>query len=213
MRTVDEQDVETLLQWIASQLPSSWTAWPGGYPDAVEVALIDAVLSIRSRYGNPNSGVRKRVNHYRQHRMADRPDDLALLAAMDPSALARVLDTRQRTGGELKTTAIVHAAGRLLDVGVQHASDLDPKSSAQKSAYVGVRGLGPVTWEYLLMLVGKPGVKADTWICRFVEAALSRPVAPHEAGALVREAARLREVSPTELDHAIWSHMSRRRVT
>ncbi len=46
---VAEQDVDRLLQHIESQLPSTWTAWPGGWPNEVEVALIDAVLSIRSR--------------------------------------------------------------------------------------------------------------------------------------------------------------------
>ncbi len=130
---------------------------------------------------------------------------------MEPENLARVLETRQRTGGALKTVAIVQAAGRLVDVGVQHAADMDPDSTAQKYAYIKVRGLGPVTWQYLLMLIGEPGVKADVWICRFVEAALGRPVSAHEAETLVTLAAEASAVSPTALDHAIWSHMSRAR--
>ncbi len=68
-----------------------------------------------------------------------------------------------------------------------------------------------MTWQYLLMLVGKPGVKADTWVCRFVEGAVGRPVASQEAGTLLHRAAAELEVNPTNLDHAIWSHMSRQR--
>jgi hypothetical protein len=39
-----------------------------------------------------------------------------------------------------------------------------------------LRGLGPVTWDYFLMLLGTPGVKADTWIVRFAADALGRHV-------------------------------------
>lgn len=208
---VAEQDVASLLEHIRHQLPTTWTAWPGGWRDEVELALVDAVLSIRSRYGTATTGVRKRVSLYR-HQRGGRADDLTALAGMDPSALGDLLQTRQRTGGALKAEAIVQAAVRLTAVGVRHAVDLDPNSPSQKAAYVGVTGLGPVTWQYLLMLVGKPGVKADTWICRFVEAALGRPVGPPEAEMLLRRAADALEVSATNLDHAIWSHMSRRRA-
>ncbi len=210
MAGAGERDVAALLKHIGRALPSTWTAWPGGWPDQVELAPLDAVLSIRSRYGSPTTGVRKRVALYQQHRGADRADDLTVLAGIDSRELAALLQTQQRTGGVLKADAIVQAAVRLTEVGVRHAADLDPNSASQKRAYVGVTGLGPVTWQYLLMLVGKPGVKADTWICRFVEEAVGHPVSAHEAEGLVREAAKALNVSPTALDHAIWSHMSRR---
>ncbi len=61
------------------------------------------------------------------------------------------------------------------------------------------------------MLVGRPGVKADTWITRFVGDAVGRPVDSATAGRLVRQAAERLDVSPTHLDHAIWSHARRRR--
>ena len=202
--------LDALLQRITEQLPPTWTAWPGGWPGQIELALIDAVLSIRSRYGSPTSGVRRRAGLYREHRSPDHADDLSVLAAFDPEQLARLLQTRQRTGGALKAAAIIEAARRLTAAGVRHAHHLSPAADAQRAAYCAVRGLGPVTWEYLLMLVGRPGVKADTWITRFVSDAVGRPVDPATAGRLVRQAADRLNVSPTHLDHTIWRHARRR---
>lgn len=57
-RTVGEimcdSDVERLCMQIEIELPATWAEWPGGWPGEIEVALIDAVFSIQSRY----SGVR-----------------------------------------------------------------------------------------------------------------------------------------------------------
>ncbi len=209
--TAPDADLQALLAHLQAQLPPTWAAWPGGWPDQVELVLIDAVLSIRSRYGGPTTGVRRRVGLYREHRAPATPDDLSVLAALDPEQLAGLLQTQQRTSGTLKAAAIVQAARRLAAVGVRHAADLDPAAASQRAAYCGVRGLGPVTWEYLLMLVGRPGVKADTWITRFVGDAVGRPVDSATAGRLVRQAAERLDVSPTHLDHALWSHARRRR--
>jgi len=58
------------------QLPPAppWAQWGGGWPDLIEAALIDAVLSIRNRYGkNPTttSGVRGVVQRYRDDRSGE----------------------------------------------------------------------------------------------------------------------------------------------
>ncbi len=113
MTGAGDRDVAALLKHIGRELPNVWTAWPGGWPDQVELALLDAVLSIRSRYGSPTTGVRRRVQLYRQHRGGDRADDLTVLAGTDTGALATLLQTQQRTGGVLKADAIVQAAVRL----------------------------------------------------------------------------------------------------
>jgi hypothetical protein len=49
---MSEDNVTQLVRAISEQLPQPLTAWPGGYPGEVEAALIDAVLSIRARYGS-----------------------------------------------------------------------------------------------------------------------------------------------------------------
>jgi hypothetical protein len=72
----------------------------------------------------------------------------------------------------LKAEAIVSAADALVKVGVRHSRDFDAASPAQRGAHMSVPGLGPVTWSYLGMLTGAEGIKADTWIRRFVREAL-----------------------------------------
>lgn len=63
------------------------------------------------------------------------------------------------------------------------------------------------------MLLGHPGVKADTMITRFVTAALDVPhVDAGRAHSAVSEAAFLLQVQPRDLDHAIWREQSGRPV-
>jgi hypothetical protein len=204
---VNDDHVGKLVQHIRTSLPSEWVAWPGGWRGQVEAALIDAVLSIRAAYGSERTGVRAGVRRWQTHRDSDSVDDLAELAAIDPGELAVVLNNRQKlSGGARKADGIVQAAHALHAAGVRYATDLDPTSPAHRAAYIGVRGLGPVTWRYFCMLLGAEGVKADTWILRFVEQVLGRRTAA-DADALVTAAAVQLGVSATSLDHAIWQHM------
>ena len=202
-------DTAVLVQYIQKTLGSDWAAWPGGWPGEVEAALLDAVLSARSRYGTPTTGVRGAIKRYRESVGEDGLplNTLGRLANVDAEQLAGVLHNRQRVAGRLKTQAIGEAAQRLQAAGVQHAADLDASSTAHRKAYVGVHGLGSVTWTYFTMLLGRPGVKADTWIIRFVKAALERTVGAPEAEVLVSAAAVTLGVSQTALDHAIWSQV------
>jgi hypothetical protein len=85
-----------------------------------------------------------------------------------------------------------------------------PSDTDQARAWTSVRGLGPVTWKYFTMLLGAPGVKADTWIIRFVRAAVDRRVDAKTAERLVETAAAHFDKTATELDHAIWAHARRR---
>ena len=201
-----QTDVRQVVDFITDELPrDSWTPWPGGWPDQIEAALIDAVLSISARYGSETNGVRGAVARYRASVGLDRPDDLAQLSSQDPEQLQTVLND-QKISGRTKASAIVEAATNLLAAGVKSAADLDPHNTEQKNAYTAVHGLGWVTWEYLGMLLGKPGIKADRWIVHFVNRAIGRDVTAAEAKALLIEAAAELEATPTELDHAIWAH-------
>ncbi len=58
------------------------------------------------------------------------------------------------SAGTRKAEAIVQAAAALEAVGVRHAVDLDPSQPEHRSAYVGITGLGTVTWEYFCMCSG-----------------------------------------------------------
>jgi hypothetical protein len=209
--TTDDPDLAALLRHIASTLPDLRQPWPGGWPGQIELALLDAVLSIRARYGSPTTGVRRRITLYSTHRGNDRADDLGVLAAYRPEDLAQIIDNHARTSGQLKAAAIVNAATALLAVGVHHADDLDPTDTTQRAAYCSVAGLGPVTWSYLLMLAGHPGVKADTWIGRYVTDATGKTMTSARVEELVTAAAASLGRSPSELDHAIWAWARKRR--
>ncbi|MBE5454121.1 MULTISPECIES: hypothetical protein [Mycobacteroides] len=202
-------EVALLLARVRAELPSSFDHVPDGWPGAIELALIDAVLSIQARYGtSADTGVRGAIGRYKKA-FSDRApwDDLRVLAAVDAQALAEVLGNRQSTGGVLKAVAIVDAAGRLAASGAVHARDVRD-SPGHRGAYVGTKGLGPVTWSYFLMLLGHDGVKADTLVTRFVAQAVNREVSAEEVAELVTDVAKELEVASTVLDHAIWRHMS-----
>lgn len=202
-------EVALLLARVRAELPPSLDHIPEGWPGAIELALIDAVLSIRARYGtSANTGVRGAIGRYKKAFPDRAPwDDLRVLAAVDAQSLAEVLDNQQSTGGVLKAAAIVDAAGRLAASGAVHARDMRD-SPGHRGAYVGTKGLGHITWSYFLMLLGHDGVKADTLVTRFVAQAVGREVSAEQVAELVTGVAKELEVSSTVLDHAIWRHMS-----
>lgn len=92
--------------------------WPGGWPGEIEAALIDAVLSIHARYGQPSTGVRGAVARYRQACGEEPLDDLARLATYPPPNLADLLENRQETGDVPKPRVIIAAATNLVSAGV-----------------------------------------------------------------------------------------------
>lgn len=208
---VNERELKQILDLIENELPrEKWKERPGGYSGQIEAAIIDAVLSIQANYGSAHNGVRGAVGRYKDAVNDTEPNDLKRLAAYDPLELQELLNDQQ-ISGRTKASAIIEAAGNLAQLGVQNDDDFDAANKGQKKAYTSVHGLGPVTWEYFGMLLNKPGVKADTWIIRFVERAVGRTdVSPGEAHDLVVTAADRLGVNPIELDHALWDHERRR---
>lgn len=211
--TAPATDIDRLLVSIAA-IPKPWKEWPGGYPTRLDLALIDAVMSIRFRYGRERrdgswSGARGAVLRYQKHsEYVARGEKMRYLAGQDPVALEKILNRQKVHAGKTKASAIVEVAKRFVDIGVTEPEDLRPDNAEHRKQYIGVSGLGPITWEYLTMLLHSDGVKADTWITRFVQQALQRPVSNEEAGALVKEAAQELGVAERALDHAIWSYAS-----
>jgi hypothetical protein len=205
-------DLRSLLDGIDSRLPKPFPEWPGGYPDQIEAALIDAVLSIRARYGKANTGVRAAVSRYKDAVGDQTPNSLSRLADFDTVKLAEVLHNHQMTGGGTKAAAIVQAARTLASIGVEAAADTDPKDLGQRAAYVNVPGLGPVTWSYVTMLIGAHDVKPDEWVRSFVKLVLETPKlhSPDYVRQLVNAAAAELGVDPRVLDHAIWLYMRSR---
>ncbi len=130
-------------------------------------------------------GVVNVVGRYRalaagQGRDADQDGPAELLASAaaigGPEALAEALGNRQRTStrsGILKAEAVLLTARVLADAEVQSTAALlvlSPKAlEGLRADFVAVRGQGSgLSFDYLLMLAGRPGVKSDRMIRRFV---------------------------------------------
>ncbi|MEV7573331.1 hypothetical protein AB0P28_09570 [Pseudarthrobacter sp. NPDC089323] len=179
----------------------------------MDLALVDAVMSIRFRYGKERNGVwtgaRGAVQRYQRHTEHVAPrDKMRHLASQDPLALERVLNRQKVHSGKTKAAAIVEAAQRFVDIGVTEASHLVTDKAEHRQQYTGVSGLGPVTWEYFTMLLSHDGVKADTWITKFVSRAIQQRVSAAQASELVKKAAQNLGVDQKELDQAIWNYAS-----
>ena len=199
---------------------SKWAQWRDGWDGQAEAAFIDSVLSAQARYGNsPNTGVRKRVDNWRIHRQGDlaapvKLDDLRELAKWaterDAWRLAdKILDNRQTLRGRganrpLKALAMAQAAQAFVDIGVTSSAQI-ADTPKQKAEWCSVEGLGKETWHYVLMLLGKPDVKVDTMIRRFVEDAIGHPLSAEKTRKLVKDAAATYGKNATDLDHAIWA--------
>ncbi len=177
---------------------------PGGWPNEIEAALIDSALTIRSRYGKPDTSVRRSIGIYRGFRHGRPLDDLDQLAALSGKDLARILQN------DAKADAIVSAAWNLTQIGVHSSKQFDALSEEHRRAYVSVDGFSPVTWEYFCLNLGRPGLMADSRICRWVEDVLGRSVGPIETRTLVMSAAKVLRISPVQLDHSIWTYMGAR---
>jgi hypothetical protein len=203
-------------------LPQTW-AEPSGYRSSLALCAIDAVYSLRAKY----AGVVNVLDRYRTLRRSQGADPYKdagpdLLAVIDgaggPDAASETIFNRNVAPGTevLKVAALARAVAALQAVGITTAADLREATPvtlvAARTAWTGTRGLGPVSWDYLLMLTGQDGVKADTMLRRFVTRAVgaSKQVSVDRARAAVREAADLLGVSPTVLDHRIWRRESGR---
>lgn len=110
---------------------------------------------------------------------------------------------------------MVEAAAGYVAIGVNSADDfrgLDPATA--KRIYADVQGLGYVNFEYLIMLLGTPGVKTDVMIKRFISEALSTAglgnVDAQTVRQLVVEAHTATGLGKdlTYFEHAIWLSQS-----
>lgn len=161
-------------------------------------------VSRREEGGDPNrDGVPELLEHFER--------------IGGPEQFATEVRNRQRVsthpGAPLKAEAVYAAAQGLNEAGIGTCEEL--RAAAMRSdearvkrTWLAVPGQGSgISWRYLLMLVGRPGVKPDRWICRFVARALGEDsIAPDSAACLVEKAAELLDVSPTLLDHEIWRY-------
>jgi hypothetical protein len=197
---------------------SRWHVYPGGYPGECEAALLDSVFSLQARYGrSPQKGARAVVNNWRQH-VGRKLDSLQCLV-QDVDELAgadefrKVLKNNQvavpsAQDKPTKALAVYTSAKSLAGIGVKTSEDVAQANNERpkelETAIRAARGVGPEAATYFLMSLGIPGVKADTMIQRFVNAALSKKADSSAARELVSDAAEFLGADLLHLDYAIW---------
>lgn len=202
--------VQKVQDYVTETIGDAPKSWPGGWPEEIEAALIDAVFSVRARYGNrvKKTGVFGAVMRWRQQRV-EAANDLRVLMRTEPVHL-RAVTNNGRLAGRYKAEVVIEAATALANAGVVTADDFRDKQPAARSAYLSVKGCGPVTWAYLRMLMNVDDVKTDTWVIRFVNDVVPG-VGASEAGALLKEVATRMDVDERRLDHAVWAYRRTRR--
>lgn len=195
---------------------------PGGYRDGLALCVIDSVQSTGVNYASVGK-VLDRYRAYRREQGAEPATDgtAELLASFDecsgPDPWASRIGTRNRTstrGGILKAEAIRDAARVLAEAGIETttalraAADDEVRLEQVRKAWCAVKGQrSGITWRYVVMLAGVPGVKPDRMIIRYVADALEIPrrsVGSEFAAEIVTAAAPELDMSATALDHAIW---------
>lgn len=217
--TTDKPNMTALLSAVDTLPTEFFTAYRGGYPDEIGLALVDAVYSIQASYDSehPGKGVLNRVKQFRSvHPNA--VDDLRVLAALDEHAIQGVMG-EGKTSQRSKSGAVLDAASALteLEPPIVHAADFTTERlEAARRAYTRVHGLGNVTFTYFAMHLGVPGVKADSLLTRFVARHAYGDEAlkpgPDQVTALVSQAYEARPQSAetlTHFEHAIWRAESR----
>lgn len=192
-------------------------ATTGGYGERVDLALINAPLTIQAKFGRQRkdgtfNGVRGAVERYRNAYSDLDGGWLKRLANQDEQHLIGLLNKGKLNGRRSKASAIIEAAGAFVDNGLETRDEILADVEGARSAYVGVKGLGNWTFEYFTMLIGEESAKPDIWITRFVSRALGRQVSHAQAFELGKEAARVLECGSSALDHAIWSYGSTSRL-
>jgi hypothetical protein len=143
--------------------------------------------------------------------------DFATIATGLSAATAAYVWTQNQVRGrrqerEARTAAtVLEAATALVAVGVSKDTQICDSNVAEvKQTLRSVPGVGYATTNYFLMLLGRPGVKPDRMVHRFLEEACGHRFADARAEEVVTDTAVELGVQVHELDHAIWKFESDR---
>lgn len=212
---------------------AQWTPWPGGWRTEISTALIDAVFSARATYKTTGgAGVHSQVVRWRELQ-PEHCDTLQGLrdeiTAVGTEAWARTFGnmqhsprrSQQRPDKPWKSAEVLEAAEALTEgrggvgSGIDAAQDVTAANSKQVAATLTtVPGIGRVTADYFLMLLGYPGVKADTMIRRYLKPAFGgQAVSVKQSVAIVTGAAERIGCDVVDLEHSIWAFESARSRT
>lgn len=142
----------------------------GNWATAVEVALMDTILSIGARAdGAYGAGVLPRLRAYKAFR--GQANMMRLIATLGPFGLADFVAEQHQMD------MLMTAAGTLLDAGINAAADVDPTSQQQREALLTTDGVPTFAWDYFLIALGHHtpylAEVQNTWLDGFVTRALN----------------------------------------
>lgn len=185
-----EHLVPELRAALAGVLPSEWRdAAPWGYPSQSELAVITGVFAAQI----PAVAVAEIADTVMRRRPGRFLDDLSELAALDTLEVRRIVGERWGDSTVLgvprRRADVIHeAAGALAALGVRTGRQLQEavreREQEVAGALLGIRGLGPGTWEsvvfqahafptpgpdviaYVRSLLGESGEDLDGARCR-----------------------------------------------
>lgn len=229
---VRDEEVRAVLAQVRLIPEDYFRAHPGGWGERISLALIDAVYSIAAQYRTRNGrGIHDRLTRLNGVWESTPESPLCSLHALaehDESDIRQIMGNGKVAPSSAycryKSIAVVDAAAAFSTHGIDTADDLrqliargEAGFEQAKRIYTGIPGLGAVTYEYWLMLLGIPGIKADRRVINFVTAALdvvpAKKVDARFARRVVEEAYTLwrtehaqarGDVSLIDFDHAIW---------
>ena len=214
MAKIEEAQIRQLAGILSDRFDGRWTE-PNGWPDRADLALLDSVFSTRARY---ETVVRPLVLRWRDHDHAS-TGGLSDLLAVDRATLVGIVRNEQKVPGRspdrlLKVDAVLQVAQRMIENGwnlppqIADAAITCPKDLSR--VFQSTSGVGPAQLSYFLMLLGIPGIKPDTLLTAWIEREMGlEALSQNEVVALARGAADLLGMSPTVVDHTIWSDESK----
>ncbi len=208
--STEEALIEAFIRDLRTIPESRFEVYQKGWEGQLGMALVDAVYSKQTRYKTKRGkGLLPRLLAFqKKHEKAG--EDLRELARLPEQELRLILGNGV-TNGRTKASAVLKAANSLIALKVYTHQQYDHRQTSHRKAYLDVHGLGPVTHNYLGMLLGYPDTKPDIWIIRAVRrvaatAGLQIVVNAKIARLVLTEAHRDTGLGKTvtHMDHAVW---------
>jgi len=215
-------ELDLLVKAIAEDLgdPSGWSA-PVEFRDSLALCALNSAYSLRAS----SAAATRVLARYRMFRpTADTDSGTDLMKAMDsaggPADFARdILHNESKLPGtkRLRPEGTYEGLARLaaLNPAVTSTEHLRAAatngSTSAKTAWLSVKGFGPLAWSYLIMNAGvSTETKPDVMVQRYLARALGddNRLTPAKTRQLLQLAATELTVEPRDLDRAIWRHES-----
>jgi hypothetical protein len=228
MTSFSEKDLDRLHRGVLEIYPDSvWPTWRGGWPNRADLALLDAIYSTRQKY---ETAVLPKVIDWKSKYPSPPSPELEYLSTINEGDIQNVFGTNVLPGtwisrlksGKRKSAGVKEVAQLLSSpvVGLGSARQICAAVESGDSILVleqlqRIKGVGPATASYFLILLGVDGVKVDTLLGSWVRTRMGDQTMSGGAirDLVTRVAAEKFNRDAKELDYAIWRYESVRRAS